>query len=138
MFLSAGAPVHVFSRSLDMKQKQQQQQQHPKIFNSSELAALLEVTLPESEEASFTWPTTQLNITFKEVFDKVKESNTSKRTITPNFCADTCIVLPNDKQAQKTSCNENEIGITPPPRQSRMGDPFSDGRHEANVNGDQR
>ena len=138
MFLSAGAPVHVFSRSLDMKQKQQQQQQHPKIFNSSELAALLEVTLPESEEASFTWPTTQLNITFKEVFDKVKESNTSKRTITPKVQKYTSRLLSNDGKDQENNIQENEISSTSSPRQSRMGDPFSDGRHEANVNGDQR
>jgi hypothetical protein len=58
-----------------MKQKQQSK------FYSSELAALLEVTLTESEETSFVWPTTPQNITFKKVSDKLVKPYASERTI---------------------------------------------------------
>ena len=115
--------------------KQKQQQQHPKIFNSSELAALLEVTLPESEEASFTWPTTQLNITFKEVFDKVKERETSSGTITPNVREYTSRLLPNDGKDQENKIQENKISSTSSPRQSRMADTLPDSEHSATGTG---
>jgi hypothetical protein len=132
IFFSAGAHAHVLARSLDMKQKQQLK------FYSSELATLLEVTLPEGEETSFVWPTKPQNITFKKVSNKLVERRTSERTIRLKVRADACIVLPNDTQTPKASCNKNEISSTPPPRQSRMADPLSDGRHEATVNGAQR
>jgi hypothetical protein len=132
MFFSAGIHDHVFARSLDMKQKQQSK------FYSSELAAFLEVTLPESEEIVFVWPTTPQNITFKKVPDKMVKRTTSEGTIRLKVREDACIVLPNDTQTPKASCNKNEISSTPPPRQSRMADPLSDGRYEATVNGAQR
>ena len=80
MFFSACALVHVFALSLDMKQQQQQ----PTKYRSNEFADLLIAALQTEEETSFTWPTTQLNITFKKVFDIVKEHDTSKGTITSN------------------------------------------------------
>jgi hypothetical protein len=115
-----------------MKQTQQQQ---PTKYRSNEFADLLIAALQTEEETSFTWPTTQLNITFKKMFDIVKEHDTSKGTITSNIREYTSMLLSNDGKNQENKIQENEISSTSSPRQSRMADTLPDSEHSATGTG---